>query len=505
MSQKVGAEVLLDRFEEAPPTAERVGKLTIPKLEVTKLLIAEDIRLRGSIKSPLRISNELIAESGLKITSSGDIDFGGATLTNYVAAIPTADYLDLANQSVAAPTSGNTRLYSDTAGNIAWKQADGRNNTINTAATTASRTWTFPDSSGTFVNSVVSASSVAPILAVASTDDSKIINGLASDSTFVLLTQAPLVGGDISLSAGVRAVLTDATQTLQNKTLDAPKILPDGVDFTPGLLPVGISTSDNRVRIWSNYVDQGSVQTLFQKTLSAPNITGLTDKTTADGYAPIGVDTATGAVAKITDLVTLAGVQTITDKTLSNVTINSATINSPQISSPVVNGVTITGAPIGADDRLVSTSSTAATWVRPFGTGSIGNNTINATPTVIVAQNIYENVAGTWALNFVGGAFSSPSNGVLECARAGLYNITYNISAVAATAIQFTAQLAKNTVAVPGSAASGHSHTAMSGAVSKNTFLQLIVGDQLILQIANNTNTDQITATWFNLSAVQIA
>lgn len=105
----------------------------------------------------------------------------------------------------------------------------------------------------------------APIYAaLASTPSSAIINGIGTDPNFALLNIAPpTTGGNIIINAGSKVTLSDNTQTLSNKTLAAPLITGLILDQTPSGVPLLVNGST--ISKWLNYIDSNSVQAMYNK------------------------------------------------------------------------------------------------------------------------------------------------------------------------------------------------------------------------------------------------
>lgn len=102
----------------------------------------------------------------------------------------------------------------------------------------------------------------------------------------------------IAASSGVHGasgsvVGTSDSQTLANKTLNAPKLSNLLLGFTPGsdpdyIIPLAYNLNTNSVVKWVNYVDQADIQFLSNKTLLSPVINSATFTTT--GGTPSSLD-----------------------------------------------------------------------------------------------------------------------------------------------------------------------------------------------------------------------
>jgi hypothetical protein len=87
--------------------------------------------------------------------------------------------------------------------------------------------------------------------------------------------------------------------------------------------------------VTGNPVDDSTAQTLINKTLTAPDITDPVINGTVTGTY-----TLSGTITFPSSVVTITGIQTLTNKTLTSPTINSPTINNATITADAVNGYT---------------------------------------------------------------------------------------------------------------------------------------------------------------------
>lgn len=177
-------------------------------------------------------------------------------------------------------TTGNLNIDNLNIKELTFK-AGGSGTIINNSTGTPA-TLTMPTASGTLINDIENAAGVfVPVYAdLASSNGRAVFNGISSgNSDFLLPTPAPFGGGNIILNPGVKAVLTDSTQTLINKTLDAPKL------------------------------------------------SNLTIGSTATGFLPLGSNAGTGVVGNMTDIVVTTGFQQVSDKQLLNTSLVSPSIS----------------------------------------------------------------------------------------------------------------------------------------------------------------------------------
>jgi hypothetical protein len=146
------------------------------------------------------------------------------------------------------------------------------------------------------VTSITSAGITTQILATGSTASHAIINGIGTaDPNFISFNTAPPLGGDIVLNAGVKAVLTDSTQMLINKTISDGIYTNWTLGTTADAAPIGLNNSSGKIMKLLNITDTNSVQGIFNKAFDTS-----TTQACVFGSSPPATAASTGLAGTIT-------------------------------------------------------------------------------------------------------------------------------------------------------------------------------------------------------------
>jgi hypothetical protein len=180
---------------------------------------------------------------------------------------------------------------------------------------------------------------------------------------------------------------------MTNITVNALPTYSGSTDHSVDILPiydasttstVGVSIN-NLLSVSSQPVAINDVQTLTNKTITSPIISGPTFSGTLIGTYTIG-----GTPTFPASVVTLTGSQTLTNKILTSPTINSATISNPTLTVDTITGysvstnvtvgsVTLQNGAVGGTTGTFSGLLTASNgFTMSSGTFSVPNNTITA-------------------------------------------------------------------------------------------------------------------------------
>lgn len=106
-------------------------------------------------------------------------------------------------------------------------------------------------------------------------------------------------------------------QVTDNSTSDGGFVFADLSPLVLASSPLSLNSSGVLSIDLSNYVDLSSSQTLINKSLQSPKITGSANQVYSDGYYPIGVKFDTGLVSIVTDVTTNSQSQTLINKSIS--------------------------------------------------------------------------------------------------------------------------------------------------------------------------------------------
>ncbi len=227
------------------------------------------------------MSNQIYANSSEQYQTVGNVN-SPSVQTNSLTLI--GSQLDSAPTKILT-LSGNNVKYTDsvvTQNNPVSLSNKTLINPIMSSFTNAGATITVPTLPGTLINDVRSAPGlVCPVLAsFVSTNGQAIFNGISSGNIdFIVPTLAPFGGGNIVLSPGLKAVLTDASQTLTNKTIQ-------------DLTSTGNAISLFNGKLLHNYVTRTTVGGVTNTLLSVsiPVNTAISIDCRVTGFCTVGPD-----------------------------------------------------------------------------------------------------------------------------------------------------------------------------------------------------------------------
>lgn len=136
--------------------------------------------------------------------------------------------------------------------------------------------------------------------------------------------------------------------------------------------------------------------------------------------------------------------------------------------------------------------------------GTMGNTSINATQTTFAAANTYAAIGVAVSLVGPSNSITMPTNGNFTINQAGVYNVSYHLSA-AALGESFATAIFVNGAIVSQTVCRGHtSATTQSDNTGASAMLSLNVGDVVTLRIANTLDTSAILVQFYSLTAAQM-
>ena len=297
------------------PTADRT--ITFPDAAGT-VALTSDISVTAS--STNTFTNKSIALGTNPVSG---------TLAEFNTAVTDADLVSLAgtetltNKTLTSPVVSGLTV-SDSSIIFEGTTANEFETTLTVTDPTADRAITFPDVSGT----VITTGNISDLTSVGVLSSSVVFEGTtADDFELTLAAGDPTADRTVSFpDAGGTLVVDSATQTLTNKTLTSPQVS-------------GLTLTD------ASIILEGSTPNDFETTITIIDPTA--DRT-------ITFPDATGTVALTSDIaagvVTETGTQTLTNKTLT---------------SPVVSGLTLSDSGIVIEGSSADAHETTLTVTNP--------------------------------------------------------------------------------------------------------------------------------------------
>jgi hypothetical protein len=359
------------------PTADRT--ITFP--DATGTVVLADGSGNVTVSGDLTVSGTTTTINSTTINATTGIVFEGATAnafeTTLTVADPTADrtitfpdetgsvittgnfaaITSLSNPSISNPTISGL-IISDSSIVLEGATANDFETTLNITDPTADRTITFPDVSG----NVITSGNLSDITSLGVLSSVVFEGSTANDFELTLAGGDPTADRTVSFpDAGGVVVVDTATQTLTNKTLTSPEV--SGLTLTDASIILEGSSPDN-FETTLTVIDPTA-----DRTITFPNATGTVALTSdLSSYAPLNSPTFTGTV------------------TLPANTISQSMMSDDSVGTNEIGGSAVTTAKIAdlnvTEGKIADSAITSA----KIANGAILNEDINASAAIALSK-----------------------------------------------------------------------------------------------------------------------